>query len=241
MRAAADVYIDPKPALRHLADSYWEQRSRFLLPHRLRLNTARLAAVVLPEPAVGSLWTPCRPKDGEHATAEALCLYLNSSVGLLALLGGRGNRVPSYPWFSLEAQRSIPVPNFAEIDAGARDFLAARFNWLQDMALLPLPRMDEDPVRKQIDDAVTEALGLDAEWVGANPPRALERAVGHQPPLRDVGAVPSLVQPEPSRAAVRARTARRIGAMVPRSAGRLSRSGQDGGRDCGQATHSRRD
>ncbi len=111
------------------------------------------------------MWSPCRVKDGGDATAEALCLYLNSSVGLLALLGGRDNRVPSYPSFSIDALRSIPVPNFAEIDTGARDFLATRFKWLQEMALLPLPRMNEDPVRKQIDDAVTEALGLDAEWV----------------------------------------------------------------------------
>ncbi len=165
MSTETDVYIDPKPPRRHLADTYWEERSRFLLPNRLRLNTARLAAVILPEPAVGSLWTPCRTKDEEHATAEALCLFLNSSVGLLALLGGRGNRVPSYPWFSLEAQRSIPVPNFAEIETGVRDFLATRFKWLQDMALLPLPRMNDDPVRRQIDDAVIEALSLDAEWV----------------------------------------------------------------------------
>ena len=139
MRAETDVHIEPKPALRHLADRYWEQRSRLLLPHRLRLNTARLAAVMLPELAVGSLWTPCRTKDEEDATAEALCLYLNSSIGLLALLGGRGNRVPSYPAFSIDALRSVPVPNFAEIETGVRDFLAARFKWLQDMALLPLP------------------------------------------------------------------------------------------------------
>ena len=139
MSTETDVYIDPKPPRRHLADTYWEERSRFLLPNRLRLNTARLAAVILPEPAVGSLWTPCRTKDEEHTTAEALCLYLNSSIGLLALLGGRGNRVPSYPWFSIDAQRSIPVPNFDDSRTGVRDFLAARFKWLQDMALLPLP------------------------------------------------------------------------------------------------------
>ena len=165
MHTATDVHIEPKSSRPHLADSYWGQRSRFLLPHRLRLNTARLAAVILPEPAVGSLWTPCRTKHEEAATAEALCLYLNSSLGLMALLGGRGNRVPSYPAFSIDALRAIPMPNLDELGSGVRDFLAARFKWLQDMALLPLPRMNEDPVRRQIDDAVTDALGLDAEWV----------------------------------------------------------------------------
>ena len=31
--------------------------------------------------------------------------------------------------------------------------------------LLPLPQMNEDPIRKHLDDAVTAALGLDAKWV----------------------------------------------------------------------------
>ena len=30
---------------------------------------------------------------------------------------------------------------------------------------MPLPRMATDPVRRSIDDAVTEALGFDAEWL----------------------------------------------------------------------------
>ena len=61
MRAETDVYIEPKPPRRHLADKYWEQRGQVLLPHRLRLNVARVAGVMLPERAVGSIWTPCPP------------------------------------------------------------------------------------------------------------------------------------------------------------------------------------
>ena len=63
MRAESDVYIEPKPSLRHRADNYWEQRSELLLPHRLRLNLARVASVMLSERVVGSIWTPCRPHD----------------------------------------------------------------------------------------------------------------------------------------------------------------------------------
>ena len=35
MRAEPDSYVEPIPSKRHLADNYWEQRSRLLLPHRL--------------------------------------------------------------------------------------------------------------------------------------------------------------------------------------------------------------
>ena len=163
MLAETDMHIEPKAARRHLADKYWEQRSDLLLPHHFRLNVARVAAVMLSERAVGSIWTPCRPHDPD--IAKALCLYLNSTPGLLSLLGERDNKVPSYPAFSLDTLRSLPVPNFAELESAERGLLTSWFDWLSSQQLMPLPRMDEDPVRRQIDDVVTKALGIDAEWV----------------------------------------------------------------------------
>ena len=165
MLAETDVYIEPKESKRHLADRYWEQRGQMLLPMQLRLNLARVAAVMLPEPAVGSRWTPCRPHDPR--ITKALCLYLNSTPGLLALLGRRDNRVPSYPSFSLDTLRSLPVPNFPDLDPSKLDLLDGWFEWLQRQTLQSLPRMHEDPVRRQIDKAVTEALGIDPDWVAA--------------------------------------------------------------------------
>ncbi len=165
LRAKTDKFIEPKKSKKSLADKYWQQRSRFLLPHRLRLNTARVAAVVLDQRAVGSIWTPCSPQDQSESTAKALAVYLNSSIGILSLLGGRDNRVPSYPQFSLDTLRSLQVPNFNQLATEARDALATTYDWRQDGILLPLPEMDDDPVRKQLDEAVTAALGLDADWV----------------------------------------------------------------------------
>ena len=174
MRAEPDVYIEPKPSkrARRLAESYWEQRSNLLLPHHLRLNVARVAAVMLPDQAVGSNWTPCRPRD--PGNSKALCLYLNSTPGLMTLLGGRDNRVPSYPSFSLDTLRSLPIPDFSALVTEKVDLLDSWFDWLGNDTLLPFPRMFEDPVRRQIDEAVIQALGLDPEWV-ANIRRELAR------------------------------------------------------------------
>ncbi len=165
MHGKADKFIEPKKDKKSLANKYWEQRSRFLLPHRLRLNTARVAAVVLDQRAVGSIWTPCRPKDQSESTAKALAVYLNSAVGILSLLGGRDNRVPSYPQFSLDTLRSLRVPDFHKLGSAARDALAATYDSLGDDVLLPLPQMNDDPIRKQLDEAVIAALDLDPEWV----------------------------------------------------------------------------
>ena len=178
MRAETDIYIEPKPARRHLADKYWGERSHLLLPSQLRLNLARVAAIMLPERAVGSRWIPCRPHDPDFA--KLLCLYLNSTPGLLSLLGGRDNRVPSYPSFSLDTLRSLPVPNFAELDVDARAKLGETFDLLEKETLMPLPYMHKDLVRKQIDDAVTSALGLDPEWVAT-----VRRELAKEPSIHD--------------------------------------------------------
>ena len=180
MRAEPDVYIDPKPTdrLRRLADSYWEQRSNLLLPHRLWLPLARVGAVMLPERVVGSIWTPCRPRSQQWA--KAICLYLNSTPGLLALLGGRDNRKPSYPSFSLDTLRSLPVPNLAELDGEKLALLDSWFDRLAGDTLLPFPLIDQDSARRQIDDAVSQAFGLDPDWVAT-----IRRDLAREPSVTD--------------------------------------------------------
>ena len=196
MLAQTDVYIEPKKAPKSedrpkkrakgkkekqpLSEVYWAQRSDMLLPHKLRLNLARVAAVMLSEQAVGSIWTPCRPHD--PTLTKALCLYLNSTPGLLPLLGGRDNRVPSYPSFSLDTLRTLPVPNFAELGAAEINLLSNWFDWLKGETLQPFPQMHADPVRKQIDDVVCKALGLDAAWVAS-----IRQALAREPSVTDGG------------------------------------------------------
>ena len=96
------------------------------------------------------------------------------------MLGGRDNKVPSYPSFSLDTLRSLPVPDFAAMEPTSRDSLSSWFDWLQREELLPLPLMHEDRVRQQIDDAVTNALGLDPEWVAS-----VRRELAREPSVMD--------------------------------------------------------
>ena len=180
MLVQTDVYIEPKKVKHHLADKYWEQRSQLLLPSQLRLNLSRVGAVILSELAVGSRWIPCRPHLAENS--KVLCLYLNSTPGVLTMLGRRDNRVPSYPSFSLDTLRSLPVPNFAELGSAEIDLLGNWFDWLKQETLQPFPQIHTDPVRKQIDDAVCNALGLDAAWVAD-----VRQALAREPSLTGGG------------------------------------------------------
>ncbi len=114
--------------------------------------------------------------DGTWETAEALCAWFNSTLGLLAIYGGRDANKPSYPQFSLDTLRSLPVPDFRVLGDGARDALAEAFERLKDETLAPFPQIAQDPVRRAIDDAITEALGFDPEWVAG-----IRRALAEEP------------------------------------------------------------
>ena len=168
MATKSDTHIVAKPSKANLAAKYWQQRSTLLLPNRMRLNTVRVLTVKLDLPAVGSAWSPCnlRGADTDRENLEkAICVYLNSTIGVLALLGDRTNTTPSYPRFSLDDLRNLSVPNFTALGANAINQLAAAYDAHASDILLPLPQMDADPVRRALDAAVVTALGLDDELV----------------------------------------------------------------------------
>ena len=170
MAAQWDTHISAKPKNAHLADKYWTQRSALLLPHKLNLPTARAATVRLNVKALGSQWTPCRLSSVGNDLVErekAVCAYLNSSVGILAILGDRTNKKPTYPQFSLDDLRKLRVPNFAAIGSDAAATLAAAYDAHANDELLALPQSDNCPVRAALDTAVIAALDLDAETVAA--------------------------------------------------------------------------
>ena len=160
MRAETDVFIEPIKGKERLADRYWEQRSRLLLPHKLYLPSACVVTTMLDERTVGSIWTPCCPRDDE--TAAAICVWFNSTPGILSMLAERDNRKPVYPQFSLDALRSMRVPNLDALPE-ARAALAAAFEEMKNQQLRPLPEIARDPVRMRLDDIVADALEFNRE------------------------------------------------------------------------------
>ena len=178
MAAATDSYIAAKAAKGPLADRLWSQRGRLMLPERIRFNTDRLTCVRLNERALGSAWMPCKPAtEGDPESLEkALCVYLNSSWGLLTFLGIRSSRTLSYSYFSLDDLRRLPVPAFAAMGPEGIALLAAAYDEHSAAVMLPLPQLNACPARQALDAAVVAALGLDAEEVST-----LRRELAREP------------------------------------------------------------
>ena len=168
MATNPDTHIIAKPSKERSAERLWNQRSRLMLPERIRFNTDRLVSVRVNERTLGSAWMPCKPTTlviSAEALEKAICVYLNSSLGILTLLGIRSIRTLSYSYFSLGDMRNLTVPDFAAIGGDAVAQLAAAYDAYAELAMLPLPQMNDCPVRKALDAAVGAALGVGEELV----------------------------------------------------------------------------
>ncbi len=168
MLAQTDTYIVPKNGKRKQLAALWEKRGQLMISFRIFLPTIRCMSVRLNQKALGSLWIPCKPISDNFnldMVEKYLCAYLNSTIGILAILGDRTNKKPTYPQMSMDDLRRIPVPDFNALGEAKVNALASVYDQLHKWTLLPLPQMMEDETRKALDAIVVAALDLDAETV----------------------------------------------------------------------------
>lgn len=161
------------------AGAVWRGAGRLMLAERLRLTTHRCAAVLLPERALSNSWWELRLADADDAAARALVLWLNSTLGLIALLAIAEET--EGPWIKLKKNKlpGLAVLDPVGLDAAARAVLADAYDELAEAELLPLSRLDEDPVRVRIDEAIAEAVGLPSHSLAV-----LRRLFASEPRLR---------------------------------------------------------
>ena len=165
MQAEVDTHVRPKRTKEHLASKYWGMRGRLMLPTRMRLNTVRTLAVRLTEPGLGSAWVPCRPNATDEITPQdaekVLCVYLNSSLGILAALGNRSVRVPAYSQLSIDDLRRLVVPDIASLNPRAVHNLVSCFDQLAGSSLRTIADSSVCDTRRSIDRSVSAALDVD--------------------------------------------------------------------------------
>ena len=65
----------------------------------------------------------------------------------------------------MDSLRSLLVPDFTALDEGSLKKLGNCFNRLKRQTLLSFPRMTEDPVVREMDECVSEGLGIGLDWL----------------------------------------------------------------------------
>jgi len=110
LRTGPDTFLVAKPGKARYAHHLWSKRGHLLLANRMWLALTRTPAVFADDPILGSAFVPAIPfADDPVRVSKAWCVWLNSTPGILAVLNTRQKKL-TYPSFSLDGLRSLPVP-----------------------------------------------------------------------------------------------------------------------------------
>jgi hypothetical protein len=137
----------------------WERSGRILLVERLRSNTHRLLAIGFDENVLGNTWWALKT-DLDADKEKALLLWLNSTTSLLLVFGRRVATQGAWMQMKQPAWENMPVLDVRTLAEYQIKALADAYDTLSGQTLAALAKLDTDPVRKAIDDALSEVLGL---------------------------------------------------------------------------------
>ena len=155
MRTGPDEFLVAKKGMEDYSKHLWQKRSNLLIGNRMWLNLTQTLAVFSDEAVLGSAFVPVSPFGvNKEELCKAWCVWLNSTFGIIALLNTRQKKL-TYPNFSLDGLRSLPVPHSSYCGIAA---LAEAYDQHADDMLRPLPEVHTDPVRHALDDAVLKAV-----------------------------------------------------------------------------------
>lgn len=138
----------------------WERAGNILLVERLRSNTHRVLAVGFENEVLGNTWWALKPHDLNRQQEKALLLWLNSSPALLLFFGRRVITQGAWMQMKQPAWESMPVLDVRALSSQQLLILANSYDSLSTQNLEPLAKLTSDPVRYQIDVAISNTLGI---------------------------------------------------------------------------------
>ncbi len=150
---------NPKPGRKlKRVDQLWPKAGRLLIAERLRLGTARVAAMHIDAPVLSNVWWPV--KADSRALEKAIAVWLNSSVGLLALLAIRNTTEGSWIKLKKADLRTLPVLDARQLSPAQLQALADLFDELAQSDFERLPAMAHCKARRTLDNGLSRILNL---------------------------------------------------------------------------------
>lgn len=145
------------------ADQVWAGAGRLMIAERLWAVTYTTIGVALPDRAVSNTSWSVNLDGDDPENDKILALWLNSSLGILSFLGAaeetRG------PWVAMKKNKlkKLPVLDPTALSEDSRGTLLEAWESLNERALLAISELGSDPIRTQIDEAISSALDLEPD------------------------------------------------------------------------------
>jgi len=161
------IFVEPNSRVvitKERYKKYAETASCFLVPDRIRANTAHAIALYSSKPVVSNTFFGLKPKDPNLTLdhLKAIVLWLNTTWGLLTVLCERTET--EGPWMRLTVTkwRLLQVPDFRQLNPEVLGRISQIFDECAEKVLKRLPEQfdpaDPDPTRLEIDIGFIKAL-----------------------------------------------------------------------------------
>ncbi len=150
---------NPRPGRRLKSHQYlWSMSGQLLIAERLRLNTARVVAMAARQQVLANVWWVV--KTNNHDWDKALTVWLNSSLGILALLAVRTSTEGGWIRVKKSDLQELPVMDVRALTPEQLQALSNLFDEMAETEFGRLREMRECPARRALDDGLSAILDL---------------------------------------------------------------------------------
>ena len=139
-------------------DHLWQKSGRLLVAERLRLDTARVFSMWSEKEVLSNVWWPVRVEDVQ--TEKALTLWLNSSLGVMAILAQRTSTEGGWVAMKKADLEKMPVLDTRSFSPEQLKGLSDLFDEMAESEFERLPSMVDCPARQALDAGISRILGL---------------------------------------------------------------------------------
>ena len=142
----------------------WLKRGHLQIAERLRITTQRLVSVIVDTEVISTSWWPVRipehKKISSLDSSKVLCMWLNSSLGLLIMLANRVSTAGPWGKYKKPTLLNMPVLDPRKLGKRAVRTLVEGFNHFGEQPLGQLASLDSDMTRVSIDECLSSTLGI---------------------------------------------------------------------------------
>lgn len=142
-----------------------EKAGRLLVPNRIRVNTAHVISLSTDKPIISNIFYTIRLKNEILYKLKALCLWFNTTWGILTILGSREETHGGFISLNQSHWRLLPVLDIDSLSQDKVKALASVFDEFKDKEPARIPDQyglhgEFDKIRIELDIAFLEALGV---------------------------------------------------------------------------------
>jgi type I restriction-modification system DNA methylase subunit len=147
---------------------FQEIAGNLLVPNRIWVDTAHVISMLSDDKLISNIFYVVRLQDENLNKLKALCLWLNTTWGILTVLASREETRGGFISLNQSHWRLLPVLDIDSLSKDKIKGLAALFDEFKDKELARIPEQygskgEVDKQRVQLDHAFLKIMGIDAD------------------------------------------------------------------------------